>query len=264
MKILAGIPTRLRSTSGKIADILAQAVDEVLIVSQGAQVNSGSSNVVVHEKDVNFGLVAARNYILSYAVKNNFDFVVQSDDDLSYTPHIIEYMLKEVWDNPTLGAIASSSRAYFNWDKDVECTKNFLLAPCSPQLWVARTSILEEVGEWTLEYLEDREHAARMWKLGYAIGMLHIDISLTHNPFIARTNISAGGQDKSIARKEKLRQAIEYMNKYHSNIVRLKIYEGKSAKRTFSSRYYWNNLLKFPIARFGYALKYEDSRGRIL
>jgi glycosyltransferase involved in cell wall biosynthesis len=263
MKILAGIPTRLRNTSGRIAEVLAQVCDTVLVVSQEATCFSSLQNVIIHEKDVNFGLVAARNYILDYAAHNNFDLVIQSDDDLKYTPEVVEAMIKEIVDNPTLGAIASSSRAYFNWDKALEPNKNFVLSPCSPQLWAARTEVLQEVGPWSLEYLEDREHGARMWKLGYAIASLHISMELTHNPFIARTSSISGGQDKE-TRYDRLGEAIRTMNQLHGDIVALNQAPKGAGNRTFSSRYKWSEMIKFPVEKFGYALGYTDSRGRRL
>lgn len=268
MKILAGIPTRMRNTSGKIADVLAEVCDEVVVVSQGADVICDSRKVTVVEKPANgYGLVRARNFIAQYAIDNGYDIVIQSDDDLSYRSEVVEAMVKEVVDNPTLGAIASSSRAYFNWDKNTECTKNFLLAPCSPQLWASRTDILKEVGQWHLEYLEDREHGARMWKLGYAIALLHISLDLTHNPFVARTSKSneTGGQEKGAERYDRLSLAISIMEELHGDIVGIKQAEFDSnSKRTFSTRYRWDKLLSYPIARFGYALGYEDSKGRKL
>lgn len=267
MKILAGIPTRCRNTSGKIADILAEVCDEVLVVSQGADVICDSRKVTIVEKPKDgYGLVRARNYILEYAVENGYDIVIQSDDDLSFKSAIIEAMVKEVLDNPTLGAIASSSRAYFNWNKTVECTKNFLIAPCAAQLWASRTSILTEVGKWHLEFLEDREHGARMWKNGYAIGLLHISLDLTHNPFIARTSKSenSGGQEQGLVRYNRLKEAISIMDELHRDIVTIKQSEYGFEGRTFSTRYNWSNLLSYPILRFGYALGYEDSNGKRL
>lgn len=266
MKILAGIPTRLRDTSGKIADVLAQVCDTVLVVSQGAKVYSNSSKVVVAEKDVNFGLVAARNAILRYAVDNNFDIVIQSDDDLKYSPEVVEALIREVLDNPTLGSIASSSRAYFNWNKEVGSNKNFVLSQCAPQLWASRTSILQEIGEWKLEYLEDREHGIRMWKAGYAIGLLHTSLNYTHNPFIARTstNDEVGGQEKGMIRYERLSKAIAYMNEHHGDVVSIKQSPFGVKGRTFSTRYDWSKLLSYPVKRFEYSMGYEDAKGRRL
>lgn len=266
MKILAGIPTRLRNTSGKIADVLAEVCDEVLVVSQGADVICNSRKVSIEEKDVNYGLVNARNYILEYANIHGYDLVLQSDDDLAYKPETVEAMVNTLLKYPTLGAIASSSRAYFNWDKGLEPTREFVLSPCSPQLWVATVKVLNEVGPWKLEYLEDREHGARMWKLGYAIGTLHLDLKLAHNPFLARTSTSdeGGGQDKGRERYDRLGVAIAYMNAVHGDIVKIRQSEYGAKNRTFSSRYDWSKLLSYPISRFGYVLGYEDSRGRQL
>jgi glycosyltransferase involved in cell wall biosynthesis len=263
MRILAGIPTRLRSTSGKIADILAEVCDEVVIISQGATCVHNSNKVTIVEKDVNFGLVPARNAILDYAVEHSYDIVIQSDDDLAYYPKTVEALIKEIVDNPTLGAICSESRAYFNWGKDVHTTKNFILSPCSPQLWAARTSILTEVGYWTCPFLEDREHGARMWKSGYAIGQLHISLDLAHNCFISRNTDSkkSGGQTEDSGRTG-LSKAIEYMQSTHRDIIRIGGIDADHRK--FMTRYNWPWMVKLVTDRFGKVLGYEDSKGRIL
>lgn len=262
MKILGGIPTRLRSTSGKIADILAEVCDEVVVISQGATVHADSGKIVVIEKDVNFGLVPARNAIADYAVEHDFDIMIQSDDDLSYRADVVEAMVKEIIDNPTLGTIASSSRAYFHWSEKLKSTKNFVLSPCAAQLWAARTSVIAEIGEWELEYIEDRDYGAKLWKSGYAVANLQISIDMTHNPFIARTGISMGGQEKE-GREEKLYDALCKLSDRHGDIIS-SITMGGEGKRTFSTRYNWLKMLTYPIKRFGYALGYKDSRGRKL
>jgi glycosyltransferase involved in cell wall biosynthesis len=261
MRILGGIPTRLRNTSGKIADVLAEVCDEVIVVSQGAEVHANSSKVKILERNVNYGLVPARNCIAQYAIVHDFDIIIQSDDDLAYRPEIVEAMVKEVVDNQTLGTIASSSRAYFHWSEKLQSTKNFVLSPCGAQLWAARTAVMAEIGPWTLEYLEDREFGARLWKSGYAIGNLQIDINLTHNPFIARTGNSDGGQEKS-GRDERLYEALVEFASLHGDIV-TSITMG-SSNRTFTTRYDWNKMIQYPIKRFGKVLGYSDSRGRTL
>lgn len=263
MRVLAGIPTRLRDTSGKIADVLAKVCDEVYVVSQGATVNSISSNVTVVEKDLNYGLVAARNEILRYANEKEYDIVVQSDDDLKYNPDVIEALVQEILENPLLGAIASSSRAYFRWNEGNITNQNWVLNPCAAQLWAARRSILNEVGEWELEFLEDRYHGAKMWTLGYPIGLLHTSLSQTHNPFIARTQKgeSSGGQEQGVVRQQRLQKAIETLNRDFGNIVTATI-QPIGSSRTFSTRYRWDRLIQYVVDRWQYGVGYEDNRGR--
>lgn len=266
MKILAGIPTRLRNTSGAIADQLAEVCNEVLVVSQGATVVSRKSNVTVVEKDVNFGLIPARNYILQYAIDNKFDFVLECDDDIKFSSNVVRAMIVALNDNPTLGSISSSSRAYFNWDKDVECSKNFILAPCPAQLWGMRVSTVEEIGLMDIDYLEDREYGLRMWSKGLAVGMLHIDLSLTHNPFIARTTKTEadGGQATGMKRYEALGKALEQLQSRYPDLVTLRQSPYGVKGRTFSTRYNWSRMLSYVVKRFGHSLNYYDSKGRRL
>jgi hypothetical protein len=267
MKILAGIPTRLRNTSGKIADVLAEVCDQVLIVSQGAVIEAHNvkDNIYVTEKDVNFGLVAARNCILDYAVWNGFDIVIQSDDDLAFKADVAEALIKEVVDNPHLGAIASSSRAYFRWNEEVGSNKNWVLNSCPAQFWAARTEILTEVGKWKLEFLEDRDHGARMWKCGYPIALLHTTLAQTHNPFIARTqkSESSGGQEQGEIRQQRLQKAIDTLNEEHGDIVTAKI-QPIGSPRTFSTRYKWDRMIASVRERWHGSIGYSDEKGRSL
>ena len=263
MKILAGIPTRLRSTSGKIADVLAEVADEVLVISQGATCNHISGKVRVVEYPVDYGLVPARNQILAYAIDHGFDVVIQSDDDLAYRSDVVESIIRQVVDNPTLGACASESRAYYKWNKEVECSKEFLLASCAPQLWAARTSVLEEVGPWSLPFLEDRDHGCRMWKAGYAIGQLHVSLAMTHNPFVARTSAGKqGGQTEVIGGEmhSGLKKAIQFMKETYPDMLTINYLEG--GNRTFSTRYKWERMISMVHERFGVCMGYQDSRGR--
>lgn len=266
MKILSGIPTRKRSTSGKIADVLAEVSDEVIVISQGAICNHSKKNVKVIEKDENFGLVPARNFILDYAINNGFDMVLQSDDDLSFYAETPAAMIELLIDEPKIGTICSASRAYFNWSKDLFPNKNYVLAACAPQFWAARTSVLRQVGYWYLPYLEDREYACRMWKCGFPIVQMHIDISLAHNPFMSRNNdqTKQGGQDEGLGDEEKhagLKKAIDYMNSRHQDLVTMKYLGIKG--RSFQTRYNWDAMIQLAI-QSGRTLGYEDQRGRVL
>jgi hypothetical protein len=262
MKVLAGIPTRLRDTSGKIADTLAEVCNEVVVVSQGATCTSRKSNVNIVEKPVDFGLIPARNYILQYALDGDFDLVIESDDDLAYSAETVDYMIQTLDHYPTLGSLASASRPYFHWDDAVKCNQCFLLAPCANQLWAVRTPIVKEIGLMDLDYLEDREYGARLWEHGYAVAILHIDLQHTHNPFVSRTKFSVGGQDKGELRKKMLGAAMVILQQTYPNM--LKISPVQAENRTFMTRYNWSYMMRKVIDRFGYALGYEDSKGRKL
>jgi len=270
-RVLSGIPTRKRSTSGKIAQILAQVSDDVFVVSQAAETYCDPSfpyldRIHVEEFPENFGVIPARNEILKRAHDGGYDFVVQSDDDVAFKVETIEAMITILRDNPSIGAVTSESRAYFNWSKDMESSQKFILAPCAAQLWAARVRIMDEIGPMEVPYLEDREHGCRLWKAGYAVVALHDTISLSHNPFISRTNVTGkqGGQQETHDGDlhAGLKAAIDEMNRRHGDMLKL-TYEGAKGK-SFRSRYNWNFMLKCVIDRFGYLLDYSDSRGRIL
>jgi hypothetical protein len=122
------------------------------------------------------------------------------------------------------------------------------------------------VGPWTLPFLEDREHGCRLWKAGYAIGQLHVDLKITHNPFIARNDTAgkSGGQEEQSGedRHVGLRNAIDIMNETYPEMVTIK-YLGLPS-RSFSTRYRWDWLQYYALKRFGKILGYEDSKGKSL
>jgi len=270
VRILAGIPTRLRNTSGKIAQTLATVVDDVFVVSQGAEVwvdeGTDLSKIHVQEYPENFGVIPARNEILRVAFQGDYDIVIQSDDDISFREATIRRMIEILDEFPTIGAITSESRAYFNWNKDVRSTRPFLLTPCAAQLWAARVPIMREIGLMEVPYLEDREHGCRLWKSGYPVVELHETIDLAHNPFISRTNVSSkiGGQNEEHEGDihSGLKAGIEEMNLRHGDIVNLK-YLGIRG-RSFTSRYNWPRMIEYVDRRFGKILGYADSKGRVL
>lgn len=266
IKILAGIPSKLRSTSGAIADILSESCSEVIVVSQGAKVYCHDEKVHVIEKPVDYGLIPARNFILKYAIDRGFDYVIECDDDIKFDSEVPELMINTLIKYPTLGAISSSSRAYFNWDDHLNPTKPFVLSPCPSQFWAISVPLVNEIGPMMIDYLEDREYGARLWKNGRACVSLHVSIEYAHNQFIYRTSKSEsdGGQLNEDYRYDKLAEAIDEFLSYHGDICKITQAKRNAKGRTFSSRYDWNRMLKFVTDKYGFALDYDDSRGRRL
>jgi len=261
MRILGGIPSRLRHSSGKLADILAKVCDEVVIISQKATVECKSSNIVVIEKDVNFGICNARTAIDEYAIANGFDLIVESDDDLSYKPDLVESLVREIVNNPTLGSCGAFSRMYFNWNKKETSNKNFILYAGNACLWCARVSALQEVGRWNCECAEDLDHGLKMWQKGLAVASLKTTLSQTFSMVSCQTDtLLEGGYDRE-DREQRMWKSLDTIGEDHANLVYIGAGNGN---RRFSTRYNWSVMTQKVVDRFGYALEYEDSKGRKL
>jgi len=263
MKILGGVPTRLRSTGGAVADLLADVCDEVVVVSQGATVRCNKKNVSLLERPVDIGMKRARNTIFEYADHVGAEYIFQSDDDLKFKPSVLELMLDIMQEEPSLGSLSSCPRVYANWEKDIECTKNFLVFQCPTQLWVVRRQAIVETGMLDIDVLEDIELGLRMWKKGWVLGKLHAGIEFVHNPFINRIGKGdeQGGQPESLRQRE-LPNSVKYIWDNHKDILST-FAVATSGNRTYTARYNWSKMCEIAHNRWG-DIGYEDSKGRVI
>jgi hypothetical protein len=263
MKILGGVPTRKRKIGGQVADILAEVCEEVLVVSQGAEVVSHKSNVHIIEKPVDIGMKAARNTIFDYADEVGAEFIIQSDDDLKFRPSVLEKMIEIMLSEPSLGSLSSCPRVYHNWEKSVTSSKEWLVFQCPTQLWIVRNQAIHETGQLDIDVLEDIELGLRMWKQGWVLAKLHSDIEFTHNPVINRMGKGddQGGQPESL-RKAQMPDSVEYIWNAHNDILRA-FSLSTAANRTYSARYDWGAMCDLAYNRWG-TIGYEDSKGRII
>ena len=261
--IFGGVPTRKRRTAGKIADELSQVCDKVVVLSQGSEVYCNSEGISIIERDENIGMMQARNELFQMATEYEADYIIQSDDDLSFKAHVLFKMVEIMESEPALGALSSCPRVYANWEKDIISSKPFLVFQCPTQLWVIRMKALEETGFLHLDVLEDIELGLRMWKKGWVLGKIHLGLDYVHNPFIARINKDedSGGQPVEYRRKM-IPSSIKYMLDNHSDVVQ-SMGIPNSKTRTYHARYDWYTMCSLAKERWG-TIGYQDSKGRFI
>lgn len=259
-RVVAGIPTNLRSTSGRIADALASEVDEVIVVSQGAVVNARNSRVNVLEYPPNLGVGRARNIILDHCLTTNADFCVMSDDDLQFKPFVVHEILRLLEENYSLGIVGSIARTNRFWSKNSYSSKEYQLYGCPAQLFVLRMSAIREVGNMVLpEVMEDIELGLKLWDAGWAVARIDKE-NCEHNtnvPTFGKGD-SQGGIPESRKRSQ-IPVAVEYLLLRYSHLLRF-LRAGKG-KRMHLIQYNWPVLCQKATDRWGY-IGYEDSRGR--
>jgi hypothetical protein len=266
MKILAGIPTRLRSGSGPLAEILARVCDEVLVVSQGAtvKIQSEVNNINIIERDIDIGMKAARNTIFQYALDNGYDYCLQSDDDLKYSEAVVRNLIRIIANEPSLASISSCPRVYHNWEKDIVSSKDFTIFQCPTQLWIIRMEAIKEAGMLNIDVLEDIELGLRMWQFGWVLGKVHMTQDLTHNPVISRMGKgdNSGGQPESL-RKFMMPASCEYIYRHNSNLLRFFRTAREGSNRTYNAAYNWDAMCEKAKARWD-TIGYQDSKGRFI
>jgi hypothetical protein len=265
MKILGAIPSKLRSTSGSIADALAAVCDEVMVVSQGATVSFKSQKVNVIEAGLDIGLKKARNIIAEYAIAKDFDITITSDDDLKFPQKVLDYIL-DIMQDTRIASASSCPRVYQNWNKEITSSKPYIVSTHPSQLYAIRTSVLEDIGQYRLETMEDIELGLRMWKYGFPSVRVHTpdDATMTHNPFIARSTKGneKGGQTENDL-KMHLNPSIKYIRDTYPKFVTNCI--TNAAKPYFYSfRYNWGEIMEVCRKRYGIRIGYYDSKLRIM
>src|SRR3972149_5065905 len=168
MKILAGIPTRRRSTAGKIADQLGPFADKVVVVSQGADVRVTRSDIKIIERP-ELGICAPRNFLADLAIQGNYDLLLQIDDDVNFSDEVIKAILRNFAKFPRLGAISSDYRAGAHWNESLKANKEFRISGVASQLWAVSVPALANVMDRFLEppfhidALEDIRFSVKLW-----------------------------------------------------------------------------------------------------
>lgn len=271
MKILAGIPTRRRSTSGKIATQLAPYMDEILIVSQKAEVTSVPSNVHVTERP-ELGICAPRNYLAEWATKHaECDLLFQVDDDINFPDSVIENMIHIAAKYPQIGAISSDYRAGAHWSKELKSSTDFRIHGVASQLWAvsipALIAVMDSYDEpaFFIDALEDIRFSVKLWSLGYPVVRLHLGEKVTHSPFVARlskTNEQGGQYIEE--RNASMEEAIEAMQPFCGSGQVLRFlksnYKNPNDIR-YRIGYNYAEMTIRSVNKHGY-MGYEDSKGR--
>ena len=266
MRIAGGILTRKRSSSGQIADVLSQVCDDVVVISSQATCSHSSRNVTVVEQESK-GEIGARNDIRNFAIDGDYDFLIMSDDDVMYKPSSLRRLVEVVDNNPNLGALALPDRVTHFYNSRVKSNKPFVLFHVLPMIWCARVSVLKEIGSFMVNYAADLDYCARLWKSGYAVGLLIEDIQETCTPMgvvnpSSRISHSGGLQDDS--NETNLKRALAYISKNHSEVYRIERGYPGPGRNSYETIRNWPKMIKFCTDRFGLTMGYEDSSGRKL
>ena len=271
MKVLAGIPTRRRSTAGRAAMQVSTFVDKVVIVSQKAEITSIPSNGEVIERQ-ELGICAPRNFLADLAIQGNYDLLLQIDDDVNFSDEVIKAILRNFAKFPKLGAISSDYRAGAHWNESLKANKEFRISGVASQLWAVSVPALANVMDRFLEppfhidALEDIRFSVKLWHLGHPVVRLHMGEGVTHSPFVARLSKTneQGGQYIS-ERNASMEQAIEEMQPFcgHDQVLRfLNVNDKDPDNLKYRIGYNYNEMTIRSINSHGY-MGYSDSKGRV-
>lgn len=270
MKILAGIPTRRRSTAGKIATQIAPFVDKVVVASQKAEVTSVPSSVHVVELP-ELGICAPRNYFAGLATQGNYDLLFQVDDDINFPDEVIASIIHIAINYPNIGAISSDYRAGAHWNKDLEVNQDFRITGVASQLWaVTVPALLDVMNSYSeppfyIDALEDIRFSVKLWSLGYPVVRLHMGEAVTHSPFVARlTKTNEQGGQYIEERNASMEKAIDEMQPFcgHSEVLRfLKINTKDPDNLRYRIGYNYPAMIRRSYHKHGF-MGYADSKGR--
>jgi hypothetical protein len=271
MKILAGIPTRRRSTAGKIADQIAPYVDQVIVVSQEAEVICKRNDIEVVERP-ELGICAPRNYLAEAVYSSDYDWLFQVDDDINFPDKVIESIIHIAAKFPNIGAISSDYRAGAHWSKDLRTTRDFRIHGVASQLWAVSVKALRSVMQaynespFHIDALEDIRFSTKLWSLGYPVVRLHMGEKVTHSPFVARlTKTNEQGGQYIEERNDSMQLAIDEMQPFcgKDQVLRfLKVNDKDPDNLKYRIGYNYDEMTIRSVNKHGY-MGYKDSKGRI-
>ncbi|MCK4830230.1 hypothetical protein KA005_81685 [bacterium] len=271
MKILAGIPTRRRSTAGKIADQIAPFVDKVIVVSQKAEVICKRDDIAVIEAP-ELGICAPRNLISDFAMKHDYDLLFQVDDDINFPDKVIKSIIHIAANYPNIGAISSDYRAGAHWNRELETSQDFRIHGVASQLWVVSVKALRSVTNlydeppFHIDALEDIRFSTKLWSLGYPVVRLHMGEKITHSPFVARlTKTNEQGGQYIEERNASMQLAIDEMQPFcgKDQVLRfLKVNDKDPDNLKYRIGYNYDEMTIRSVNKHGY-MGYKDSKGRI-
>jgi hypothetical protein len=273
MRALLGISTRDRDTSPRVFIPIAPLFEHILVVAQGDCGNFANIPPEVAAKlEVIYqapSLAASRNRIFQYALDNDYEVVVQSDDDIRLKLPAAEYMLQLILQEPSLGSVSVAQD--FLWvfgDRTITCSKPWLIAPWNGQFWGMRVETLRTELEppYTRgEVLDDVDFGMRLWQRGLATVRLHRGRDDYCVAIMPRTTTGyrprTGGQPL-IDRIHYIRSTYkEVRQRWYPDFITKLEYRLVKEDVKIDIRYNWSNMIKTHIDRWG-NIGYEDSKGR--
>jgi glycosyltransferase involved in cell wall biosynthesis len=274
MKIIAGIPTRNRKTAMKIAVQLREIADLVYIIGKDMEpMETEGEGIIWVEQSEETGLGYARNLIYRFALENDADYCLQSDDDLKFDNKVLHELVRLAEECPWAGAVTSAPHMYRVWNKDTTSNREWILTEFPKQLWMLKMSTIEDVFTplgflpFELNTMEDLCLGLRLWQHGYPTVQIWkaFEEKFTHNPFIPRkSKTDAQGGQLISERESEFPISVEYMSPIfvgNDNVLQnLKLI---SEGTRHYVRYNWPVMLRKAYARTG-ALGYKDSKNHQL
>ena len=271
MKVLIGIPTRRRSTAGKIAMQISPFADKIAIISQKAEITSVPANGEIFERP-ELGICAPRNFLAEMAIAGKYDLLFQIDDDINFNDSVIEAILRAFSNFPRLGAVSSDYRAGAHWNKDLQVNQEFRISGVASQLWAVSVTALKDVCDefdeqpFHIDALEDIRFSVKLWSLGHPVVRIHLGEEVTHSPFVARLSKTneQGGQYIS-ERNASMQKAINEMQVFcgAGEVLRfLNVNDKDPNNLKYRIRYDYDEMTIRSINHHGY-MGYSDSKRRV-
>lgn len=270
-KVIGGIPTHARTTAVPVAERMLSICDEVLIVAQCTELETENPKILIENRDTPCQL-DARNDIIQYAREAGADWVLVSDDDLSFKPELLQRLLDTAQHWPFIGGFCSQSSLYYYYSRKTQATiygepVDWYLTVHPSQLWLIRMETLNEIGDMRLEAMQDAEWGLRGWTAGWASARLHAGKDFVHQPIISRMNktVDQGGQTPEVRARE-MPISINYMHTTYSGpggVLKSMRLSKPGAKRTHTTRFNWANMIANLQDRWG-EIGYEEYWGLTL
>lgn len=167
MRILAGIPTRGRTTAPALARQLAEYAADVLIIYKDIDLPSSPDYRLIQQPGG--GLSWARNFVFRVGIAGSYDAIIQCDDDVVVKPEVLGSLVSHAEElfPKGIASVMTRTRIFEFWDGPCRSNKSYEIVPRLFQLYAIRTDIVRELGLFDLDTCEDLEYACRMISKGY-------------------------------------------------------------------------------------------------
>lgn len=255
MKVLIGIPTRKRPFVLNLAKQLASYGDVVLAAEQDTW--TGYPQLHCEVLEVEHGLALARNTIFKRAIAGNYDVVVECDDDVKAAAKTLDNFFGKINELMPQGvaSVSSKARIYEFWDGPSRSNKDYEVIPRLQQLWAIRVDVVEKLGFFDLDTLEDVEYSLRLLAEGH-VPVQIASKGMIHGHAVQRNKAEEMGGQSVAERLSLLDDAIDICNERY-RFAGIK----RKGEGSFSCKLDWKWIKEHLEISGGLGLGYEDKRG---
>ena len=185
MTLLCAIPTSGRSWAGKVVEIV-ESIPEINEIIIGAQnnaeveyISNGKTTVFRRPPD---GVSGNRNFFCQYAIANEYDFLLQIDDDVRCPVEVVEHLISVATKYPWMGAMSSDSNWSQFYNHKIETNMDFRTEAHCGQLHLLNIEATKEAISSYKEppyddlraSVDDVYYGLKMWSLGYMCAKTNI------------------------------------------------------------------------------------------